>query len=422
MRKLITATGVEALNVFLGEKDEIKTLCRDIEYQEELFNILATEDPDVLLIIDKLSGPFSKYELVDEILKMNKKMKIIYILKEPEDVNFIRYLREKGIRDYFDVADTDVEGELIPAILFDDTIKEEIKKIKTSEEIAISEENTVEKIYVKKEIVTIASPGGGGVGKTTIAINMGLLAAIKNRKAKIIIVDYNDEKPDIACYLNFNETKGLEGILEAIKGENFNRDSIYRNIEQYNSKYANFFILSGLKNLLETSTYTVSHYRYIIDVLKDEFDLVIIDTGSFKAASTYAAIEKSSKVVWIVRDTEATIKSLKEKIDFFENDLDIRIKSKSKIVLNMTVGYEELESDENIKEIFEQEPIAKIRYNPQIIFEAEKYKPFVLSKGIKNKKFKKEIREIEKALNVIFKYKELETTGIIDKLIKKVSI
>ncbi|EOD01415.1 AAA family ATPase [Caldisalinibacter kiritimatiensis] len=359
---------------------------------------MATEDPDVLLIIDKLSGPFSKFELVDEILKMNKKMKIIYILKEPDDTNFIRYLREKGIRDYFDASDTDVEGELIPSILFEDTVKEEVKKIiEADKEIATaSEEKTVKKVYVKKEVVTIASPGGGGVGKTTLAINIGLLAAIKNKKAKVIVVDFNDEKPDIALNLNFNETKGLEGILEDIKEENFNKESIYKNIEQYNSKHHNFFILTGLKSLIETSTYTISHYRYIIDALKDEFDLVIIDTGSFKAASTYSSIEKSTKIIWIVRETESTLKSLKEKLDFFENDLDIRIKDRSEIMLNMTVGYEELERDENIKEIFEQEPIAKIRYNPQIVFEAKNIVLLYYQKVLKVKHLRKKYKRLKR--------------------------
>lgn len=424
MKKLLTSTNMPKLNIFLGEHEEIKVLEPDIEYQEELFNKLAIHEPDVLLITDTLSGPFSKYELAEEILKLNKDMKIIWILKDPDDMTYIKFLKEKGLRHNFSAFDTDVNNDLLPAILFKDPGKVEVQKI--VEEVAVSEEKqeqaytSLDKIYVKKEVIAVASPGGGGIGKTTYSTNLAVLAAKKYPESKFVIVDYNDEKSDVAKVLNLpEEHKGLEGLIKAIKEEEFHTNNILKSLEPYDTSIPNLFILSGIKTLIESDTYNLSHYRYIIDTLKNEFDMVIIDTGAFKTNSTYAAIEKATKVIFMVRDSETSISSLKDKLDFYRKNLNISIDNKIEILMNMTIGYEQL-NEIGVEGIFNKKPIANIAYNPEIAFCTEKYKPFVL---VNNKKLKNEVKAIEKTLDSIFKFKYLEENkGLLGKIKDKVGL
>lgn len=405
MRELITATGLKKLNAYLSEKKDIKAVHDDIDYQEELFNKLATSDPDVLLIIDKLPGPYSKRELSEELIKLDKKMKIVFILAE-EDISFVKFLKSRGIKDIINIDDNiSIDEDLVPIILFEDPDKEAIKDIITQEEEKeVVTEMVTETVYIKKTVIAVASPGGGGVGKTTLATNIALMAAMKNKNAKIALIDFSDEKSDIARILNISDDKGMTQIAKSIRKGEFNEQEVMKSIEQYNSKISNLYILTGINNLMDIDLYQINHYRKIIDWVKKKFDLVVIDTGSFKSFGTHTSLEKSNKILFIARDIESSIAAVNEKIKFYERDLKIDIRAKSEILMNMTVGTEDLNND-GIKEIFNKEPIATIPYNSSIIFDAEKYNPFVFN----NKKFKIENKQMEIIVNNVFiYYKEKE--------------
>lgn len=422
MKRVVTATELRKLNAFLADIEGIKILEHDIEYQEELFSKLDVLEPDVLLIADRLPGPFGKYELAEELIKLKGNVKLIFILKEPDDTTFIKFLKEKGIRDTFNIFTTDVQNELLPAILFEDPIKEEIKEVINREiAVAIDEDGlkAPEKIYVKKGVIAVATAGGGGIGKTTIATNVAVKTAVKHPQAKIIILDYNDEKPDVARMFNIPEKKGLEGLVKAIKEDSFNTSMILKNLEPYDSSIPNLYVLPGIKNMMDSDLYTLSHYRYVIDVLKKEADLLVIDTGAFKSVATHAALEKATNILFLVRDTETTIHSLKDKTDFYRKDLSMDIMEKTEILMNMTIGYEDLD-EKAILKIFGKEPIGNIRFNSEISFFTEKYKAFVLEKG---KKFRHETNTIEKIIDSLFKFKYVEEEkGLIEKLKAKVGL
>lgn len=389
------------LHRYLGEQDNIKTLeDYDIEYQEELFTKLGVYDPDVLLVSDKLSGPFSKYELAEELTKLNKKMKIIFILRDPEDQTYIKFLKEKGIRNYFDISTTDVNNELIPAILFEDVYKEELKKIVTEEVASAAEETKTEKIYLKKEIIAVASPGGGGVGKTTVATNLAILAAEKYPGINVALLDLSDEKADIAKVLNIPSELGLEKLKKHIKEDEFNAINILKNIEVYDVSTPNLYVMTGIKRLIDSDVYSLGHYNYIIDVLNREFDLLIIDTGFFRSTATYSAIDKATKVLFLVRDTETTVKSLDEKLKFYKNDLGLDIETKSEILMNMTVGHEDLDK-RSVANIFDKEPLGEIEFNSEIVFATEKY--ILFASKSHRKKFKKESKTLDNVLDNMFK-------------------
>ena len=87
MKKIITAIGNENLNNILKKDNNIKIVINDIQYKEGIIEILE-ENPDIDFIIlnNLIQGEISTEELVNKIIKINKKIKIILILEKYEEL------------------------------------------------------------------------------------------------------------------------------------------------------------------------------------------------------------------------------------------------------------------------------------------------------------------------------------------------
>jgi len=183
-RKVITALDLQAVNSILIEDhgEVLEVLHPDCETQEELFDALAIHlDCEVLLLIDTLKGPLSKYELISEILK-GYKIKVVMVL-EKEDDEYRRFLRRNLITDIFNLEESPMD-EIVQALLFRNLADD----VSTDENLPVTEyinnvfqtltetAQKTEKIYIQKEVIGICSPSGG-VGKTTLSVNLAVLAA-----------------------------------------------------------------------------------------------------------------------------------------------------------------------------------------------------------------------------------------------------
>lgn len=419
-RKVITALGITEFNKVLVEDygQQIEVITHDLERQEELFDALAVkEDCEVIILLDKLPGPLSKSELIGEIIKLQRPIKIIVIMEEYDD-EYKRFLRKNGIVDSFEFSDADVD-EIVQAVLFrgysttqeDDTTETQESSYINNEVAATTEvpNNVIptvpqieKKFYVKKEVIAVCPPGGGGgVGRTTISINLGILAAKKYPASKVVIADFNEEKPDICRNLNIESEKGLHEVSKQIINNELN---VLECLERH-EKITNLYFLPGVKSPDESDSFSAFHYKEIIKQLKSEFDLVIIDTGYFNSNSTYAAIDRSTRVLFMIRDTEATVSNCKEKLDYYENEIGVSVKSKAEFILNMKVGYEKLNKDA-LEVIFGKPILADFDYSQEIIILNEKYKPFVLDGSMKMKRYKSKLNKALDSLVTFVEQKE----------------
>lgn len=256
MRELMTAINRRKVSAYMAEQPNIKVLVDDIEYQEELFTKLATHDPDVLLLLEALPGALSKRELCEELLKLNKSMKIIYILNDPDDAAFIRFLKDKGIKDYFSLSD-DI-NELIAAVIYEDQVKEEVKEIvEQNKQTQIVQEldKKPKKIFEiipedYKRIIGIM--GGHNTGKSELCVFCSKVISSYDKKVAIVDVTKNQ---NLKFYF-YDENEDDENSLDKNK-----YIKVYNNIHLYP--------LNMNQNLID-----------FIDEIEDQYDVVILDLGS----------------------------------------------------------------------------------------------------------------------------------------------
>ncbi len=115
------------------------------------------------------------------------------------------------------------------------------------------------------EIIGICS-AKGGVGKTTISINLALTLS-KYFKKKVLLVDFNLTAPHISLYLGIVPKRTLNEVL---RGE----ISIEKALESY---FYDIKLLLASQKIEDLIGVNLSSFREELEKIKDKFDFIIID-------------------------------------------------------------------------------------------------------------------------------------------------
>ena len=101
MKKIITAIGNENINNELKKQINLQVLLNDIQYKEGIVEVLEDyEDIDFIIINSELPGEMSLKQLIQNILEINKRIKII-IFSENKNEELEKYLYIKGYIKYY---------------------------------------------------------------------------------------------------------------------------------------------------------------------------------------------------------------------------------------------------------------------------------------------------------------------------------
>ena len=132
MKKIITAINNPKLNELLKKENFAEIIGKDIQYKEGIIETLEkNKEINLIIISQNLPGNIELKELVEEIRKINKNIKIIYIL-EKENEELKNKLKEININNIYNNEKINLL-ELIKIIKekeikTEDDLKEEIEK------------------------------------------------------------------------------------------------------------------------------------------------------------------------------------------------------------------------------------------------------------------------------------------------------
>ena len=99
MIKIITALGNPILNNELRKYSEFEVIGKDIQYMDGIIELLEI-NPNInyLILSEILDGQTDLTDLIDKIIKINRKIKIIIILND-KNIEIEEKLAQKGIYD-----------------------------------------------------------------------------------------------------------------------------------------------------------------------------------------------------------------------------------------------------------------------------------------------------------------------------------
>ena len=140
----------------------------------------------------------------------------------------------------------------------------------------------------------------GGVGKSTSSITISQILAISGYKVLTIDLD-----PQMNTSKVFGATENNDINYESLFCEKLSeKESVMNYISETNHKNISLLSASRELNQLIYKIYDVSkeknvelYFKYNLNLIKDEFDYIIIDNSPFKSYLTSCAIIASDKII-----------------------------------------------------------------------------------------------------------------------------
>ena len=404
MKNIITAIGDEDIyNILKGYK-ELNILYKDIQYEEGIIEAInLTKNAEIIIINNEIIVNKELEEIVQEIILKNKNIKIIILnFKELEYKNLEKIKNIKKIIN----KDENLINNLLNYLLEknDINIKYEIKTIENNikNEKIKNNINLLELIKNKlkkekqKNIITIL--GTQGIGKTIFS---GILTKIySENNYKVLLIDFDFEFKNL--HILFNVKNHPKNIYKKLNNEEFLNEFKLKenNLNKLKVKINKNIKLISSADLIFDENYKINeeNIEKIFNNLKQEFDVIIIDTNSeiinqSKSDIMNSVIKNSDKVIYLIENNLLQLKKSKkylfEKIkqyDIEKNKINIICNKKDCMQKNLDI----------LKIIFKKiKIIGCINYNKEFNILINNNLKIEIPKKIK-KEFQNIINKIEK--------------------------
>ena len=172
------------------------------------------------------------------------------------------------------------------------------------------------------KVITISSVKGG-VGKTTLTINLAGIYFLM--KMKVLIIDLDLFSGGIATYLNVDNKKDIYMLVDELSNNKQIELSDY--VCNYNSGIDVLVCPRDPRNVSKIDSKYINHIFYLA---KKEYDIVLVDTNHSLDDIALSAIDESYNSVFVITNDLVDLKNIRSLISIF-NEMN---KTNYKILLN----------------------------------------------------------------------------------------
>lgn len=174
----------------------------------------------------------------------------------------------------------------------------------------------------KGKIITVSSVKGG-VGKTTLVVNLAGIYYLM--KKKVLIIDLDLYAGGVATVTNVNNRKDIYMLVDALSN---NKQA---ELSEYVSTYNNGIdILSCPKDPRDVSKIENKYINKIFEMATSLYDVILVDTSHSLDEVCLSSIDVSYNTIFIITNDLVNIKNMKSLVSIFK---EIN-KTNFKIVLN----------------------------------------------------------------------------------------
>ncbi|MGD8628962.1 MAG: AAA family ATPase [bacterium] len=152
----------------------------------------------------------------------------------------------------------------------------------------------------------------GGVGATTIAINLAVNLA-RYTKRRVVLVDLNLQLGNAALFLNIKPKYSIVDIAGGI--EEIDPVTVKGILPRHES---GMYLLSGPPRPEQAELVRENHLDRILMVLRSMFDFVVIDTTNVLGELALRALDESEMILAVLTDDLAAIYNARQCLDIFD--------------------------------------------------------------------------------------------------------
>ena len=281
---------------------------------------------------------------------------IAYARKDAAEV--VRQSMLAGARDFL----------IIPAKV--ERVIESIQSVLESEERKRLRLSGQSKSLGPKGLVVTVFGAKGGVGKTTVATNLGVALA-SNLGQSVVLVDADNSFGDVADMLELPADRDLVEFVREF--ETLERG----NVDEFLLKHdSGLWVLPAPRDALKWRGVTPDNLRAIVHLLASRFDIVLIDTAAMLSDLSLAVLEEASMVLWV---TSTDFSSINNSLSGFESLQQISYPDgRIRLVLNVTSSDDGVRPAK-IEEVLKREFFWTVPYDNRVRVGSQIGKPAILA-------------------------------------------
>lgn len=241
---------------------------------------LASETRPDIIVCGMSRPPERSLQTIEALLDILPETPIIAYARE-EQVDVVRQAMLAGARDFLQIpAEVDRLVDSIRSVLE----SEERKRLRLSGQA---------KGIGPKGLVVAVFGAKGGVGKTTIATNLGLALATSLGQS-VVIIDGDNSFGDVAAMLDLRPDRSVVEFIRDI-------DRVDRsNVTEYLARHSSgLWVLPAPRESLLWRGVSPDAFRKVIDLVSRRFDIVLVDTAAILSDLSLAILDEANMVLWV---------------------------------------------------------------------------------------------------------------------------
>ena len=300
MSRVIVLGGEEGfaarINVLPGT--QVVALPRDT-IESERFDLLRGLDPDVLPDIIFFCEAVPSEQALELAARTDEAYpSIVLVMVGEPDAGLVLEAMRAGIRD------------IVPSDVGEPRLLELLRKAESQHVAVPARAELPATVSAPKEcrIVTVASPKGG-VGKTSISVNLALGLA-QHYPNDVVIVDLDLQFGDVGSALDLTPVHTMEHAL----GPEAAGDTLLLKT-MLTVHDSGLFVLCGSDSPAALEKATGAQITRLLHQLTSQFSYVVVDTAAGLDESTLAALESSDDVVLVSTMDVSCVRSVRKEAD-----------------------------------------------------------------------------------------------------------
>ncbi len=281
----------------------------------EVQDLVRRLEPDVVFVHDEL-GPEPSLQLIRDLSARRPGTAIVQISATRTSNSVIRAL-EAGARGVvaYPFAFEDVSSRLQTALEWAGQMQQLLL------------EGTAANAGQRGRVVAVVG-AKGGVGATTVAVHLAQDHITRTPDIKVCLVDVDVEKGDVSAVLDVRQSVSIADVAKV--SEDLSVHSVNDALIQHET---GIHLLLAPIDVREAEAVTPEALRAVIEVLRREFPLVIIDGGGHVSPAQAAVIEIADEVVVVTTADTLAMRGMRKRILAWEA-LGVRDEATLKVLVN----------------------------------------------------------------------------------------
>lgn len=174
--------------------------------------------------------------------------------------------------------------------------------------------------------IVVASPKGG-VGKSTIAVNLALFLALEEPR-QVVLVDLDAQFGDVAAILDFEPVRDIVDGISALESHDQVLFKTYLHAHP-----SGLMVLAAPDRPTRADHVTADRARHLVRHLTSIFRFVIVDTSAGIGESNIGALEAADEVILIGTPDVPALRAMLNEIEVFDQ---LGVTKARRLVVNLT--------------------------------------------------------------------------------------